>query len=78
MVLISPRWIPHLLSNKQNYVRLGICKETVQWFPKYQRKQFSDIITGDETWVYFFSLPEKKSTKNGLQKTVTASQLPKD
>ena len=51
---ITARWIPHLLSDKQKHVRLQTAKKLLKMFPEYQRKQFSDIITGDETWVHFF------------------------
>ena len=47
---ISARWIPHLLSDKQKHVRLETVKSLLKMFPKNSRKQFSDIVTGDETW----------------------------
>ncbi|XP_053387175.1 protein GVQW3-like [Mercenaria mercenaria] len=46
---ITARWILHLLSDKQKHVRLETARKLLKMFPKYQRKQFSDIITGDET-----------------------------
>lgn len=60
---ISARWIPHLLSDKQKRVRLETAKALLKMFPKYSRKQFSDIITGDETWVHFFEPTRKINNK---------------
>ena len=56
---ITARWIPHLLSDRQKRVRLETARKLLKMFPKYQRKQFSDSITGDETWVHFFELTRK-------------------
>jgi hypothetical protein len=47
-------WMPHLLLNKKKHVRLETSRKLLKVFPKYQRNQFSDIITGDNTWVLFF------------------------
>ncbi len=60
---ITARWIPHLLTDMQKQVRLETAKKLLKMFPKYQRKQFSDIITGDETWVHFFEPTRKVSNK---------------
>ena len=38
-------------------------QKTVTMFPEYDRKQFSDIITGDETWVHFFEPTRKINNK---------------
>ena len=60
---ITARWIPHLLSDKQKHVRLQTAKKLLKMFPLYKRKQFSDIITGDETWVHFFEPTRKINNK---------------
>jgi hypothetical protein len=60
---ITARWIPHLLTDKQKLVRLETAMKILKMFPKYQGKQFSDIITGDETWVHLFKPTRKVSNK---------------
>lgn len=60
---ITARWIPHLLTDKQKRVRLQTARKLLKMFPKYERKQFSDIITGDETWVHFFEPTRKINNK---------------
>ena len=59
MRYISARWIFHLLSNKQKRVRLETAKALLKMFPKYSRKQFSDIFTG----VHFFEPTRKINNK---------------
>ena len=31
-----------------------MAKKLHQMFPKYDKKQFANIVTGDETWVHYF------------------------
>ena len=47
---ITARWIPHLLKDEQKKTR-------VTMYPKYSKKAFDNIVTGDDTWVYFFFEP---------------------
>ena len=49
--------------NKQKCVRLETAKSLLKIFPKYSRKQFSDIVTGDETWVHFYETTRKINNK---------------
>ena len=32
-------------------------------FPKYDKKQFANVVTGDETWVHYFEPVRKVSNK---------------
>ena len=32
-------------------------------FPKYDKKQFTNVVTGDETWVHYFEPVRKVSNK---------------
>ena len=50
---ISARWIPHLLTDEQKGTRLQMAKKLLKKYPKYQKKVFDSLITGNETWVYF-------------------------
>ena len=34
-----------------------------QMFPKYDKKQFANVVTGDETWVHYFEPVRKVSNK---------------
>ena len=32
-------------------------------YPKYDKKQFANVVTGDKTWVYYFEPVRKDSNK---------------
>ena len=49
---ISARWVPHLLTDEQKRQRVKVAKKLLQMFPKYDKKQFANVVTGDETWVH--------------------------
>jgi hypothetical protein len=31
-----------------------VAKKLLQMFPKYDKKLFANVVTGDETWVHYF------------------------
>ena len=60
---ISARWVPHLLTDEQKRQRVKLAKKLLQMFPKYDKKQFANVATGDETWVHYFEPVRKVSNK---------------
>ena len=60
---ISARWVPHLLTDEQKRQRVKVAKKLPQMFPKYDKKQFANVVTGDETWVHYFVSVRKVSNK---------------
>ena len=40
-----------------------MAKKLLQMFPKYDKKQFANVVTGDETWVHYFEPVKKVSNK---------------
>ena len=60
---ISARWVPHLLTDEQKRLRVKVAKKLLQMFPKYDKKQFANVVTGDETWVHYFEPVRKVSNK---------------
>ena len=44
-------------------------------FPKYSKKSFNNLVTGEETWVYYFGQKRKCSTEYGLPKMPCAQVL---
>ena len=60
---ISARWVPHLLTDEQKRQRVKVAKKLRQMFPKYDKKQFANVVTGDETWVHYFEPVRKVSNK---------------
>ena len=58
---ISARWVPHLLTDEQKRQRVKVAKKLLQMFPKYDKKQFANVVT--ETWVHYFEPVRKVSNK---------------
>ena len=55
--------MPHLLTDEQKRQRVKVAKRLLQMFPKYDKKQFANVFTGDETWVHYFEPVRKVSNK---------------
>ena len=51
---ISARWIPHILTDDQKQVQVQTAKQLLKMFPKFNQRQFANIVTGDKTWVHYF------------------------
>ena len=49
------------MSKKRQWVK--VAKKLLQMFPKYDKKQFANFVTGDETWVHYFEPVRKVSNK---------------
>ena len=60
---ISARWVLHLLTGNQKRQQVKVAKKLLQIFPTYDKKQFADVVTGDETWVHYFEPLRKVSNK---------------
>ena len=50
-----------MLSDEQKRVRVENAKKLLKLYPKYTKKTFDNLVTGDETWVYYFE-PKRKSS----------------
>ena len=60
---ISARRVPHLLTDEQKRQRVKVDKKLLQMFPKYDKRQFANVVTGYETWVHYFEPVRKVSNK---------------
>ena len=73
---ISTRWVPHLLTDEQKRQRVKVAKKLHQMFPKYDKKQFANVVTGDETWVHYFEPVRKVSNKIWATKHSKRPKMP--
>ena len=62
-IYIYARWVPHLLTDEQKRQRVKMAKKLLQMFSKYDKKQFANVVTGDEAWVHYFEPVRKVSNK---------------
>ncbi|KAI6656260.1 Transposase [Oopsacas minuta] len=50
---ICGKWVPHKLSENQRLARLNIAKKILETYENCGSRRLTEIITGDETWVYY-------------------------
>jgi hypothetical protein len=62
---MSVRFVPRLLSDDQKALRVSVCRELKQQV-RDDPNFISNIITGDETWVYDYD-PETKQQSSQWQ-----------
>ena len=55
--------MPHLLTDEQNRQRVLVAKKLLKMFQTYDKKQFANVVPGDENRVYIFELVRKVSNK---------------
>ena len=59
---ISSRWVPHSLTAAQRQKRVDICTENLRKLEDGTWR-LSDIVTGDETWIYHRRIKSKEESK---------------
>lgn len=60
---VMSRFIPHKLTAEQKQTRVDICKENLKLFKNYGARVVERIVTGDETYVYYYDAPTRSETK---------------
>ena len=60
---IFARWVPHLLTDEQNRQWVLVAKKLLKMVQTYDKKQFANVVPGDENWVYKFERVRKVSNK---------------
>ena len=55
--------MPHLLTDEQKRQRVKVVKKLLQMFQTYDKKQFANVFTGEETWVNYYEPVRKVSNK---------------
>lgn len=60
---VCARWIPHLLTEEQKGERVRIASLLLSKYRNNEQKRLNEIVTGDETWVYFHEPANKESNK---------------
>lgn len=65
---VCSRWVPHSLSDEQKGARVKWCREMLKKYKNGKSKAVFDIVTGDETWLYFYDPPTKRQSMVWLPK----------
>jgi histone-lysine N-methyltransferase SETMAR len=65
---VCTRWVPHLLTEDQKKERVRLANETLKIFKKLTSRKINELITGDETWIYYFEPKRRINNKQWLRK----------
>lgn len=57
------RWIPYIFTDDQKRVVVHTSKQSLKSFPKFNQRQIANIVTGDESWDYYFEQVRKIRNK---------------
>lgn len=68
---ICAKWVPHTLTNENKQKRVEVSKQLLEYF----ENGFQNIITGDETWLHFFTVSSKEANKIWLNKEENRPQI---
>jgi [histone H3]-lysine36 N-dimethyltransferase SETMAR len=60
---VCSRWIPHELTLEQKLQRIEFCQQFLEKFKNPQSKSLYNIVTGDETYIYYYDPLNKKDSK---------------
>ena len=61
-------WVSHLLTDEQNRQRVKVAEKLLQMFQTCDKKQFANVVRGDENWVHYFEPVRKVSNKSWATK----------
>ena len=59
---LCARWIPHVLTDAQKRARVDFCRFLIDRYENASNQRRSEVIIGDETWLYHFDVETKRSS----------------
>ena len=68
---VCAKWVPHKLSEDNKRLRVEVSKELLETL----KEGYNNIITGDETWIYFFTISSKEANKVWVEKGENRPQI---
>ena len=68
---LAARWVPHLLSDDQKQQRVACSHKLLDEFEPNGPKRLCDLVTGDESWLTFYGIPNNRYNAFGLALTET-------
>jgi [histone H3]-lysine36 N-dimethyltransferase SETMAR len=60
---LNVSWVPHMLTDKQKSARLDFCHNFLSRFKESNSNSLYNVVTGDETYIYFYDPPDNKSAQ---------------
>ena len=65
---VCARWVPHLLTKEQKASRVKMAKTLLKKYKNCDKRRIIELITGDETWMYYFEPQRRVNNKQWLRK----------
>ncbi|KAI6661117.1 Transposase [Oopsacas minuta] len=75
---VCSKLVPHLLSLEQKNRPIQFCLSMLLKYSKPDSRRHSEVITGDETWVYFYDMPPKQQSSKWIFEDEVPKQFPND
>ena len=75
---VCTRWVPHLLTEEQKTQRLKCTRELLKTYKGCNSRVISNLLTGNETWVYIFEPQRRADNKQWKRKDKNAHVLPRN
>ena len=72
---LSARWIPNILSDQNKGARLDYAQKLLKVYKNCDKRRIAEIVTGDETWIYFFEPHRKSQNKIWRPKGASPSKI---
>ena len=68
---VCAKWVPHVLTEENKKNRVEISKQLLEIL----ENGFQNIVTGDETWIYYFTVSSKESNKTWVEVRANRPQI---
>ncbi|XP_031632796.1 protein GVQW3-like, partial [Contarinia nasturtii] len=77
VLAVCSRWIPRTLNKSQKEKRVAAAHEFLELLEWNEGDTFDRIVTGDETWIYYYDPELKTQTMEWHKRGEPASKMPR-
>ncbi|KAI6648129.1 Histone-lysine N-methyltransferase SETMAR-like [Oopsacas minuta] len=74
---VCSKLVPHLLTLEQKNRRIQFCRSMLLKYSKADSRRHSEVITSDETWVYFYDMQTKQQSSKWIFEEEVPDTIPK-
>ncbi|KAI6653032.1 Transposase [Oopsacas minuta] len=74
---VCSKLVPHLLTLEQKNRQIQFCRSMLLKYSKAYSRRHSEVITGDETWVYFYDMQTKQQSSKSIFEDEVPDTIPK-
>ena len=74
---VCSKLVPHLLTLEQKNCRVQFCRSMLLKYSKADSRRHSEVITGDETWIYFYDMQTKQQSSKWIFEDEVPDTIPK-